>query len=318
MQKTISLIIPAWNEANILPKTVKFLKELKLPFEYSELIFIAGGTDETYDICQKLKLKNFSKTLTLKQEFHDFKTGALIKGIKKAIGEVLILMDADVFIAPNLAIEVAKALRKFDAVNCDFIPMMEKGFWYNYHTLDKKLYTYNPNNLKTLMGGPTISIKKSTVDEIGVSKLFTKKTTAGVDYYIGLILSKYEKKMGFVNVTRVLMPRPNNIKDFYKDYVRWESAFFSIHHENKQIILFSFIFSFLYCLSPIILFLRVYKKIQRIKGSQFSSLKYLIVLFLVEYLINLIRIVIITKLLSRRLKFNDHFKGVDRYIKNRE
>ncbi len=128
MKTSVSILIPAWNEENIIPKTCNYLRKLRLPFEYSEIIFIAGGIDNTYKVCKEMKLENFSNVLILRQTPGDFKTGALIKGIKAAKGDIITLMDADIFVPPNLAIEIVKSLRNFDGVNCNFIPLMEKGF----------------------------------------------------------------------------------------------------------------------------------------------------------------------------------------------
>ena len=112
MEESISILIPAWNEANIIPKTAHFLKKIELPFNYSELILIAGGTDNTYDVCKGFVFDNFTKVIVLKQEPGDFKRGALIKALNIAKGRNVILIDADTCVASNFAIEVVKSLKK--------------------------------------------------------------------------------------------------------------------------------------------------------------------------------------------------------------
>ncbi len=260
MSNSLSIIIPAWNEEKVLPRTISFLRKLKLPFGYRELIFIAGGTDNTYNLCKDLKFDNFDEVVILKQNPKDFKSGALIKGLTKSKGNIVILIDSDVLVSPNLAIEISKFLMKFDVVCCDFIPMMQKGLWFNYYILLKLIWSKNYNNLSSLIGGATISIRKAIIDEIGVKNLFTSKSTGGVDYYMGLVLKKNNKKIGFVKNTRVLMPRPNNIKDFSKDYIRWLTAFLSIH-KNKKFILTNLILNLVSCMFPPILLMLSIKKL---------------------------------------------------------
>ena len=68
--------------------------------------------------------------------------------------------------------------------------MMEKGFWYNYYSIFKRNWSNNPNNLGSLIGGATISLKKDVINEIGLEKFFSERSTAGVDYYMGLILTE--------------------------------------------------------------------------------------------------------------------------------
>ncbi len=314
MEESISIIVPAWNEERYVLKTSKFLSRVELPFKYSEIIFVAGGTDNTFKICNKIKLNNFNKVITLKQTAGDFKSGALIKGLKEAKGDYIALIDADVFVSPNLAIEISKSLKKYDSVCCDFIPMIRKGFWYNYYKLFKLIWAYNPYYLNSLIGGATISLKRDVLEEIGIESFFSGKTTAGVDYYMGLILKKHNKSIGFVKDTHVIIPRPNNIKDFIKDQRRWLTAFISLHEENKKFIMSNLILDFLHCFFPPLIILSNFKKLMKISIKKKSKIKSSIILFFTEYLIKFINIITIIRHLSKRQKYLGHFKGVDRYF----
>jgi len=314
METTISIIIPAWNEEKIILKTCNYLRMLKLPFKYSELIFVVGGNDNTYNICKDIKLNNFNNVFILKQNPNDFKSGALIKGIKKARGAYITLIDADVFIAPNLIIEIVKSLANFDVVNCDFIPMMKKGFWYDYHTIFKLNWAKNPNHLSSLIGGATISLNRKTINELGVESLFSCKSTAGVDYYMGQVLKNKKKRMGLVKNTRVIMPRPNNIKDFTKDRFRWYSAFITLHQENKRLILNTLILSTAFCLFPPLLIIFTIRKMIKLSEKKYLKIKFFFTLFLVEFLLNILRIIVIIRKFTNKLKPIGHFKGEDRYL----
>ncbi len=313
MDSSISIIIPAWNESKIISKTSNYIQKLKLPFKYSELIFVAGGTDNTYKICKEIRSENFNNVITLKQNPEEFKSGALIKGINKSKGDYIILIDADVFVPPNLAIEIVKSLRNFDGVNCNFIPLMEKGFWYDFYTIFKLIWGSNPKSLSRFIGGATISLKREIINDIGINNLFSNKTTAGVDYYMSLVLKEENKRMGLVKNVNVLMPRPNNIKDFLKDQKRWLTAFYFIHQENKLLILSNFILNISSCLFPPLIFLSNIKKMSRISLNKYPKIRYFFILFLVDFLINLFSLRTILKKLTKRLKPIRHFKGVDRY-----
>ncbi|MHA1696610.1 MAG: glycosyltransferase [Candidatus Helarchaeota archaeon] len=312
-EETVSIIIPAWNEEKIIKNTLKYIGRLKLPFKYSELIIIAGGDDNTFKKCQEYELNNFNEIVVLEQQPSDFKSGALIKGIKRSKGKIITLMDADVLISPNLAIEVSKALKKFDVVNCNFIPLLPKGFWFNYYEIFKQNWIKNPNNLSSLVGGATISFRREIIEEIGVENCFSSKTTAGVDYYMGQIFKKYNKRMGYVKKAKVLMPRPNNVKDFSSDRFRWIKAFLLLHSEEKKLILFSFFLSVFYCLFPPLLMLWIFSKVAQIKDLEPPKIRKIMVYFLVEYLINFLRGIAIIGFLSRSLSPIGHFKGIDRY-----
>ena len=313
MNTSVSFIIPAWNEENIIPRTCVFLKKLKLPFNYSELIFIAGGNDDTYKICKNSILDNFNKVITIRQSPGDFKSGALIKGINLAKGNSIILVDADTLVGRNFAIEVVKSLKKYDAVNCNFLPMVNKGFWYNYYIIDKLCWAKNYSNLSSLFGASTISLRKQVINEIGIKNFFTNKSTAGVDHFMGIVLKNNNKRIGFVKNTLVFTPRPDNLRDFIKDRFRWFSAFFQIYKDDKKILFKTFFLSVIDNLFPPLLLFRSSIRMVNIFSNKYSKTKLLFTLFIVEYILNFLRIKVIFNSITHRLKFLGHFKGT-RYM----
>ena len=309
MDDTISIVIPAWNEQKTIFETSEFLRKLKLPFKYSELIIIAGGTDNTYNICKEIKLENFDKVFTLKQNPGDYKSGALIKGIKKAIGDNIILIDADTLVSSNLVIEIAKSLKKFDAVMCNYSPKIQKGYMFDYHIINKLISVKNPKKLSSLFGGATISLRREVIEEIGIKNFFTSKSRAGVDYHMSLILKKKKKSMGFVRDAHVITPRPSNIKWFFKNDNRWISAFFDIHQENKRIILTELILSILFSFFPPIIFFYIIRKMIGIHERKYLKLKYFFLMFFFEYLNNIIKFKTFLRKFAGKSKPIGHFKG---------
>lgn len=79
----ISVIIPTLNEAKNLPLVLD-----KIPSSIYEIIIIDGfSTDSTLDIAKKYRCKIFMDNRG--------KGSALRKGLKKASGDIIIMMDAD-------------------------------------------------------------------------------------------------------------------------------------------------------------------------------------------------------------------------------
>ncbi len=286
------------------------MRKLNLPFRYSELIFIAGGDDNTFKICEKIQLDNFKKVVTLRQNQGDFKSGALIKGMEIITGDFTILIDADTLVAKNFAIEVVKSLKKkFDVVNCNFLPMIKKGFWYYFYIIDKLCWAKNHTNLSSLFGATTISLRTEVIKEIGIRNMFTNKSTAAVDYYMGFVLKNNNKRIGFVKNTLVITPRPDNIRDFIKDRFRWFTAFFQIFQGNKWILRKTFILSVLDNLFLPLLLLRCYIKMINIPNNKYSKIKLLFALFIAEFIQNFLRIKAIFDKITKKVKFLGHFKG---------
>lgn len=308
-ENSFSILIPAWNEENILKNTLNRISKLRLPFNYSELIIIAGGEDETLSISKKFQSENFDKIIVMKQDPGDFKSGALIKGLKEVKGDYIAIIDADTLVKSDFAEKVQEGLQKFDALNVDYIPMVNKDIWYAFHKINKEIWALRSEDLSSLFGGATISIKKKILDEIGIEKLFSNKTTAAVDYYFSLVLRENKKKMGLINGTSVLTPRANNIKDFMKDRLRWYISFFQIHKNDFSLRFYSFFLNIAFLIIPPCLYLynisrmlKIYKKKARLIGK---SLKFSLIDYLLRYL-TIKGLIISSKVNSRYL---GHFKG---------
>ncbi len=309
MEQSVSLIIPAWNEEKIILKTFHFLKKLKLPFKYSEIILIAGGVDNTFQICEEVIIENFNHKFALKQEPKDFKFGAIIKGLKMSKGDIITILDADTIPAPNFMIEVVKALKKYDVVNCDYVPMLQKSFWYDYFIINKLIWAKNPDKLPSLFGAATISLKRGILNRIGIENFFTDKTTAGVDHYMGIVLKKNHINIGFVKNTYVITPRPGSFRDFIIDQSRWFNAFFKIHEKDKHIITSTLFISILSIIFPITSMLIIFYKLRNIRIKFAKKIKFIFIILTIEYILNLLRIKAIFERITKRLKFLGHFKG---------
>ena len=105
-----SIIIPCKNEKGNINKIIKripiFCKNL-------EIIFVEGGsTDGTFEEIKKIKNKNKNLDIKLYKQEKSGKADAVIKGFNKAKNEVLMILDADMTVAPEV-------LPKFYKLYCD-------------------------------------------------------------------------------------------------------------------------------------------------------------------------------------------------------
>jgi glycosyltransferase involved in cell wall biosynthesis len=89
----VSCIIPAWNEEKRIGNILKAIKDYEF---FDEIIVVDdGSSDKTSGVV--IKLKNFNKKLkliTLPENLG--KAGAVLAGVKKSKGELLVLLDADI------------------------------------------------------------------------------------------------------------------------------------------------------------------------------------------------------------------------------
>ena len=207
-------------------------------------------------------------------------------------------------------IKIEISLKKSDVLNCNYFPLVSKGFWYDYYIIRKLIWSKYPEDLPSLFGASIISLKRKVLNDVGIENFFTNKSTAGVDYYMGLVLKKNNINIGLVKDVKVFTPRPAYLIDFIKDQSRWFTAFFQIHQNEEKLIFITFFLSTLSIIFPIFLFLLNFNKIRNIKTRTKKKLKYFFILFFTEFILSSIRIRLIIKTLLRRLEFLGHFKGI--------
>ena len=105
----ISLIVPCYNEEAILEKFYQEITELLQTCMYSyEIIFINDGSqDKTLDLIKNLSFNHHHiKYISFSRNFG--KEAAMLAGLRFAIGDIIIIMDADLQHPPSLIPELVK------------------------------------------------------------------------------------------------------------------------------------------------------------------------------------------------------------------
>lgn len=124
----VSVIIPARNESGNIENAIRRMPQLGT---HTELIFVEGNsTDDTWQVIQKVK-KNYSSTHDIKtiQATESGKNAAVRKGFEMAEGEILMILDADLTVAPEDLTKFYDAIAsdKGDFINgCRLVYPMEK------------------------------------------------------------------------------------------------------------------------------------------------------------------------------------------------
>jgi len=154
----ISIVIPAYNQADVLEKSVKKLADFLNKYKYKYEILIAedGSTDGTYEIASRLAARN-PRIKVLHSDERRGKGGAIKHAFSKSKGDVLIFTDADLSAQmSSLPKFVEKIEHGYDiCIGSRFIPSsrIERSFSRNlasrvYNLLAKILFNTKINDLQ--------------------------------------------------------------------------------------------------------------------------------------------------------------------------
>ena len=105
---TLSVIIPAFNEAQTIRQVVEAVEEV--PINTEIIVVNDGSTDETSEILEQMRAELTLKVIQCKE--NRGKGGAIRLGLEQATGEFVVIQDADLELSPRELIPILQALQK--------------------------------------------------------------------------------------------------------------------------------------------------------------------------------------------------------------
>ena len=99
----ISIIIPTYNEAEDIRRTLEAI--VRLAYPRKEVIVVDNSRDGTSAIVQEFAAQG---VLLLRQQQQDGRSGARNQGILQAVGDVVVILNADVLLPPDFLSRIAQ------------------------------------------------------------------------------------------------------------------------------------------------------------------------------------------------------------------
>jgi len=218
----VSIVVPAFNEAGHIGKTIESLLQVEYPRDKLDIIIVDdGSTDETLSIAEgyaQQGIRAFSKE-------NGGKGAALNFGIKHARGELVATMDADSIVTPNtirellplfeddevMAVTPAVRIRQSSKLLVE-VQRIE----YLMILFSRKLLSFIDSVPVT--PGPFSMFRKKVFDLIGG---FDEKNLVE-DQEICLRIQAANYKVRSSMTALVYTEPPDNMSDFLKQRVRWQ------------------------------------------------------------------------------------------------
>ncbi len=154
--KTLSIVIPAYNEGPTIHRILDKIKQVELINNLNKEVIIVNdcSTDSTLDSIEKYKVENPEMHIQVfSHAVNQGKGAALHTGIKKATGEILVIQDADLEYDPkeyNILLE--PILRDFADVvyGSRFMGGNPHRILFFWHSIGNKFLTFLSNMLTNL------------------------------------------------------------------------------------------------------------------------------------------------------------------------
>jgi len=169
----ISIVIPSFNESESLPELISWIKAVMVNNGLSyEIIFVDdGSTDNTWNIISDSSMHDETiKGIRFRRNYG--KSAALFCGFKKACGEIVVTMDADLQDSPE---EIPEMRRMILEENFDLVSGWKQ------HRKDNKLTKNLPSKLYNATARKITGIKLHDMN-CGL-KAYRKEVVKSIEVY---------------------------------------------------------------------------------------------------------------------------------------
>jgi cellulose synthase/poly-beta-1,6-N-acetylglucosamine synthase-like glycosyltransferase len=213
----VSVLVPAWNEAEHLPAHIAAFKALAYPAK--ELIVCAGGGDGSHEIaCGHVS----EHILVLEQAAGEGKQSALRRSLQAARGDVIFLTDADCLLTDTaFTCTVAPIVNEGDsATTGGYAPLpaqrgspLVRTQWY----IDVYVRSASPDYIEGLIGR-NAAVTRSALMAVGA---FDEAVPIGTDYFLARKLVRAGTRVRFVHASRVETEFKTTIGPYLRQQSRW-------------------------------------------------------------------------------------------------
>jgi cellulose synthase/poly-beta-1,6-N-acetylglucosamine synthase-like glycosyltransferase len=214
---SVSVLVPAWNEAENLPAHIAAFEALTYPKK--ELILCAGGADGSYEIaCQHAN----DHIHALQQVAGEGKQSALRRSLQVARGDVIFLTDADCLLTEaSFACTLAPIINGQAVVTTGgYAPLPEQrenAFVCTQWYIDAYARAGSPDYVEGLIGR-NAAITRAALLGVGA---FDEAVPIGTDYFLARKLVQAGQKVRFVHTSRVETEFKTTIGSYLRQQSRW-------------------------------------------------------------------------------------------------
>jgi len=235
---TVSLIIPAFNEEDLIRRALIHSLEIAYPRDKMECIVVNdGSSDGTLNTIEEVH-KEYPELVVLDLDRNRGKRYALAAGAKISKGEIIIFMDSDSFLRPEAIRHLVQGFADPEIAAVSGHCEVENQ-WTNFLTKMQAVRYYigfriikgaeSVFNSVTCLSGPLSAYRRNVVmqflDPWVNQTFFGREATFGDDRSLtNFILKKRKVIYDARAVTTTFVPE--NYSQFFRQQVRWKRSWF--------------------------------------------------------------------------------------------
>lgn len=227
---SVSIIIPAWNEEKVLGTTLDALLAVDYDRRRCEVIVVAGGSDNTYEIARRISttMEVFQRYVVLRQIGRGTKNAPIQQGLREVRNDIIVLLDADTIVSKDW---LKSMLDPIEQGRCDLTiansePVV-KNWVSDYYMVIKTYYL----DRVTTHPGHAIALRASVVED-RPEYFFDENIWMGDDYVFQKRVMEEGHRVLVVREVNVETRYPCSLRYFMAIEFRWGMA--SIHMEGAN------------------------------------------------------------------------------------
>lgn len=236
---SLTVLVPARNEARVAPAVLKALSGQDYPPEHLRFVLIADGcTDETGLIFQEWAAKR-TDTLVINRPSAQGKAAALNEGVSRSRSDIMVVLDADLQPRPNFLRELVLPFADCNvgAAAAYLAPANpDQNVVTRYAALTSWVHQLitSAGNDRLGLNPPTLgasAYRRSAIDNIGGFP----DLPVGEDVATSAMLSRRGWRIRFVPSAMADNPLVADLNQYWRQHVRWSRSTLQIRPALQRI-----------------------------------------------------------------------------------
>lgn len=227
----VSIVIPAYNAEGTIGRVLRALVEQDYPKELMEVVVVDdGSTDGTY-IIARFYSERYQYIRVVRHRSNLGKANALATGIRRARGDVIVVLDADTIPEKRAIRRLVAVLISDDelgAVCGHIVPAGVHRFLYWMQRVEYilsfgigRFFHYRVQGANPVLSGAFAAFRAPVLKALAFSLRGMPEDTVAEDFDLTVAVWKRGFRTGYVDTAVAYTAVPDRLRSLYRQRIRW-------------------------------------------------------------------------------------------------